>query len=1014
MQTLAINGTKASAHGILAKLKDPGKARAAALANTMERQNLKVGHNFKLVPGLQRLIPKTKGKIRAFDENSIMKTIKELRKTGLFEYVEPDWIVHALQSPPDSAFTDGTLWGLRNTGQNGGTAGIDINAVSAWEVNTGSPKVVVAVIDTGIRYTHQDLSANMWVNPDEIPGNGIDDDGNGYVDDIHGINAINGSGDPFDDDDHGSHVAGTIAASANDAGRHVGAAYNVELMGLKFLGPFGGSTSDAITCIEYAVAAGADITNNSWGGGDFSQALLDAIQAANDAGLLFVAAAGNDASNNDTTSSYPANYDVPNVISVAAIDRNGTLASFSNFGADSVDIGAPGFDILSSTATSDSSYASFSGTSMAAPHVAGAAALVVSEFSGIGIAELRARLLNTSVPLPSLAGSTVTGGMVDAHGALIAATDGTLELRASSDGPLQEGSSADFFISVSDLSPVTTATVTGNFDSEGSVGFLDDGISPDVTANDGVYSASLGVPIGVNPVNLNVSADAPGKTSASEVFTFDVLSPPQNDDFADRIALEDGTTQTSGTNEFASSESGEPINPSGAAGGRTVWWSWTAPFTGSTTITTIGSNYDTTLAIYEGNSLGGLSLLGANDDSSGLQSAVTFTAVSGTTYQIQVDGWSSSQGDIQLNYPDPGLSDQVPVIVTQPVGRSVAIGDPFSLSVLVGGSEPLEYQWFLDGNPITGATAATYSVATADETDAGDYTVTITNPVGSASSNPAFVDVLSPPQNDDFADRIALAQGTTQTSGTNVVASSESGEPINPVFAGDRTVWWSWTSSFTGNVTITTTGSNYDTTLAIYEGDSLGGLSLLGANDDSSGLQSAVTFAAVSGTNYQIQVDGFSSSQGDIQLNYPTPGGGGDIFADWATAAGLTGNDALPEAQPFDDGVTNLEKFAFNMDGSGPDTRQLTPGVGTAGLPVLVLESDPAGTIVRFEFLRRKDGEVIYNPQQSDNLEEGSWQTTTGSLEVLSIDASWERVTIEQILDPEISERFFRLNLSTE
>lgn len=349
----------------------------------------------------------------------LKERIQELRDTGLFEYVEPDYILTASATPADAAFADGRLWGLRNTGQDGGKSGSDIEAVQAWDQTKGSANVVVGVIDSGIRYTHQDLEGNMWVNTDEIPDNGIDDDDNGYVDDVHGMNAIDGSGDPMDDNDHGSHCAGTIGATANGGGPHVGVAWNVSLMALKFLSATGrGSTSNAIECIDYAIDQGVDILNNSWGGGSYSQALYDAINRTKDAGILFVVAAGNDGKNNDSRPSYPANYAVSNIISVVALDRNDKLASFSNYGASLTHLGAPGVEIYSCTAASDTSYSIFKGTSMAAPHVSGVAALVKSKFPNLTVSQLKARLLDNTRPVASLTGKTVTGGAVSAKRAL--------------------------------------------------------------------------------------------------------------------------------------------------------------------------------------------------------------------------------------------------------------------------------------------------------------------------------------------------------------------------------------------------------------------------------------------------------------------------------------------------------------------------------------------------------------------------------------------------------------------
>ena len=894
--TIILPRGKASATGILVRYKVSTDTKTTVNA-VIGRSNLKVEREFKNVPRLKRLVPAAGSAAKFLTKEILLARIKELQASNLFEYVEPDWKVHLLAPPTDSAFADGTLWGLENTGQNGGITGIDVNAVSAWDITTGSPNIIVGVVDSGIRYTHQDIAGNMWTNSGELPGNGTDDDFNGYIDDIYGINAINGSGDPFDDNDHGTHVAGTIAATANDSGQHVGVAYNVRLMGLKFLSAGGsGNTSDAIECIDYAVAQGANILNNSWGGGPYSQALRDSIQAANDAGVLFIAAAGNASSDNDLIPFYPSGYDVPNVVSVAAVDRGGNLANFSSFGATTVNIGAPGVDILSSTAASDASYDSFSGTSMASPHVAGVAALLASQYPNAGITELKNRLFVTAKPLGSLSGRTSTGGIVDAQAALTIASDGVLELTASVNGLAEEGQLIEFFVSVSDLLPVTGATVTGNFDGEPAQSFKDDGLSPDVSANDGLYSASLLVPIGVSTINLNVQVVAPGKNPAAEVFSFPIISHPSNDDFADRIVLASGMNQTTGTNRFASSQIGEPINPPFAAGGKTVWWEWTAAATGNATISTSGSNFDTTLAIYQGNTLSNLNPLGSNDDSGGLQSAVTFSAIAGQSYQIQVDGYAGSEGDIELNYPPTGGIVGAPVIVTQPVGSNVIVGDPFSVSVTATSDQPLAYQWSLDGAPITGATNPTYSVNVSAETDEGSYTVEISNNSGSVVSNPAFVSVDLVgllPSNDDFSDAQALPGTSGLLEGTNVRATEEPSEPDHAGFSNPlASVWFIWTAPSNGILNLDTFGSDFDTTLAAYSGTSINSLFELASDNDSQGLQSAVSISVTANETYRIAVDGFLSNEGQVILNYIfLPSGGSqpnDNFADRIDLSGST------------------------------------------------------------------------------------------------------------------------------
>jgi subtilisin family serine protease len=233
-------------------------------------------------------------------------------------YAEPDYIVRTVDIPNDPDFEE--LWGMHNTGQFvwgiPGTPGADIRAVAAWALWTGDPEFRIAVIDTGVNYLHPDLADNIWTNPGEIPGNGIDDDGNGWVDDIHGYDFVNGDGDPMADNQHGSHVAGTIGAVGNNGVGVVGVNWQCKIVALKFIGASGtGSTSGAVASMEYAVANGIRVSNNSWGGGAFSEAMRDVIAESRDIDHVFVAAAGNDGRDTDTDRFYPACYDEPNIIS---------------------------------------------------------------------------------------------------------------------------------------------------------------------------------------------------------------------------------------------------------------------------------------------------------------------------------------------------------------------------------------------------------------------------------------------------------------------------------------------------------------------------------------------------------------------------------------------------------------------------------------------------------------------------------------------------------------------------
>ena len=348
------------------------------------------------------------------------------------EYAEPDFLLRPAQTVPPNDPYYPRLYGLNNTGQTGGTPDADIDAPEAWSITTGDPTTVVAVIDEGMDIDHPDLRDNIWINPGEIVGNNIDDDRNGYVDDVHGYDFANDDASVYDPepisgkgDEHGTHVAGTIAAEGNNGTGVAGVNWQAQVMALKFMEPNGGSTSDAIEAINYAVANGARISNNSWGGGGYSLALRDAIGRADTAGQLFVTAAGNDGTNNDTTPQYPCNYSNSNIICVAATDDNDALASFSNFGANTVDIAAPGVSILSTLP--HNRYGYYSGTSMATPHVTGTAALIKSQNSRLTDSQLRARILQFAEPKNSLQGKVATGGRLNAQAALtqVAALDAT-------------------------------------------------------------------------------------------------------------------------------------------------------------------------------------------------------------------------------------------------------------------------------------------------------------------------------------------------------------------------------------------------------------------------------------------------------------------------------------------------------------------------------------------------------------------------------------------------------------
>lgn len=401
---------------VLKNAQSLGRIGTASLSNQLG------GKVLRTIPSINAVVVK----------RSLIETqgtgIKALSENALVKRAEPNYIYRAVGVrdnprvvPNDPKLKE--LWGMSNEGQvdsDGtlGVSGMDIGASEAWAIETGSKDIIVAISDTGVDYDHPDLKANSWINTLEQDGvAGVDDDGNGYIDDIHGYDFANNDANPMDDHGHGTHCAGTIGAVGNDEKGIVGVAWNVRIMGVKFLTAGGSGTLDgAIQTIDYAVKNGAHIISASWGGGGPSDTLRESIERARDKGVLFVAAAGNDSSNNDTGSFYPASYAVSNVVSVAAIGNKGQLASFSNYGKTKVHVAAPGHNILSSLP--NGSYDSWSGTSMATPHISGIAALLKSHERDITPEQMKERLIRTSRPMPALTGKVVANGLVSAPNAL--------------------------------------------------------------------------------------------------------------------------------------------------------------------------------------------------------------------------------------------------------------------------------------------------------------------------------------------------------------------------------------------------------------------------------------------------------------------------------------------------------------------------------------------------------------------------------------------------------------------
>jgi len=573
---------------------------------------------------------------------------------------ERDAVDQVKAIPSDPQY--GQLWGMGA-----------IDAPDAWNISTGSSKVVIAVIDTGVDYTDRDLAANIWTNPNEIAANGADDDHDGFVDDVHGYNFVANNGDPMDDNSHGTHVSGTLGAVGNNSLGVAGVNWSCSIMPLKFLDSNGsGYLSDAIRAINYVTmmrtqyGVNVRVINNSWGGGNYSAAMDSAIRAANDAGILFVAAAGNSATNNDVSPQYPANYTAPNVISVAAVDQDKSLASFSCYGATTVDIAAPGVSIYSTVP--GNRYAIYSGTSMATPFVSGVAALAWAADPNATVAEVRNAILNGADHVAALAGKVATGGVLNAYH--------TLQLL---DVQAPQGPAIGSLVAVPgsiNVGAAVSLRASGIADSSGtvtSVSFaLDSNNNGQYDATDTALGSTSSVVNGQASITVGTSGwtagsyrilaraqDSEGLWSSWVSTTLTVLPP---DDYGNSAA--------------AAATVGVPSSTTGAieTGGDVDWFKFQAVAGKSYLVTVgLGTLPDSLLYLYDTN---GAKQLAFNDDyGSGSASQIAWTAPTAGVYYLVVAGYGGSDlGTYRLS-----VEGQNSAPVLAPIGNQTL---PYSQTTL--------------------------------------------------------------------------------------------------------------------------------------------------------------------------------------------------------------------------------------------------------------------------------------------------------------------------------------------
>ncbi|HEV8543361.1 MAG TPA: S8 family serine peptidase [Verrucomicrobiae bacterium] len=988
VDVIKFKGFEVEANSVLAKLKEtePGKIQAFSVpdAQIQDRSRLVSGllTLAKQPPALQALSVEDKAV-------ALVKWIADLKASGQFEYVEPNYIRRPSLAPNDLRFVDGTLWSLYNYGQNGGIAGADISAQRAWDLTTGSTNVIVGVIDTGIRYTHKDLAAQMWHNPNEIPGNGIDDDNDGFVDDVFGIDAFANDGDPNDDlgpgeIGHGTHVSGTIGAAANDGNPHVGISWNVQLMALRGGDEVNGLPDSAtIRCMDFAATHGVKIINASWGGYGFDQALFDAINSLRQKGILFIAAAGNDSNDNDSNPTYPSSFNLDNIISVAATDRRDLIAGFSNFGKTTVHLGAPGVEIFSTYFNSDSDYTFLDGTSMATPHVTGVAALVAAYLPGASYSEIRSRILEGVDPIPSLANKTITGGRLNAYKALTRGIDGIMEFSVTppTNSFLSTGRAQLFTVGLSDGPPITNATVTLGTPGGTNLTLVFDGSGNSPTA--GAYTNTYQVSDFPGSIVLKLNASAPGKTNLAVQLPYQVVNRPSNDNFADALKIPQQQSFIHVTSNRLATIEGQAeqrLNHGGVTNASaSIWYAWTVKQATPVIVDTAGSTFDTVIGVYQGTALTNLEqVAAANDVGSRKQAWVKFVAQPGVSYKIAIAGVPpDDQGTVRVRFELNGEPDTVaPILqVNSPVSGLTIRSNKVTLSGIAfdpepnaSGIQPSGIQYTVSTNslpnpselPVSANGTTNWTALVTLDPGINFVTIWALDNAQNKSIEQIVTVIFQQPlnANDLFFDRITITTNETTRTDSNVTASKEFGEPVHAGNPGGKSLWYQFIAPTSGVLLVSTRGSSFDTLLGVYTSTNatprVTTLQEVASNDDvlGGGSYSEVTVTVDAGQTYYIAVDGYDAASGTVQLTWafnPVP-----VFH-LTILPSLGGGTVTPRSGPFPANAT-VSVFAHPDAGSQFQYFETASGNVAANPLTVVMTSD---VTVRAVFSNRAFAETF-------------------------------------------------------